>query len=162
MRILFVLVLFLSAGCGRSLEDGFYRFEALSVAQDSCGSAPPLPGPLPSADIEVRGDAVRIDFEGTGPLIPGITGARGRNALVGRFLQDREIERFIADATFDVVQEMLGLSCITFAHTSLLGRIVSPTSFEGSLRVDYLRRPQAQPECIASCVFEVEYRAIRN
>lgn len=159
MRILVPSLLLVLAGCGRSLEEGFYRFEAVSLVQDSCHSGAPVPGPLPLAELGVSGDAVRIDFDAAGPLIPGVTGARGRNALIGRFLQDREVERFIADATFDVVQEILGRSCITFAHTSLVGRILSPHSFEGTLRIDYTRRPQAQPECIASCVVEMEYRA---
>lgn len=162
MRILVLSILFVCAGCGRSLEDGFYRFEALALVQDSCESGAPIPGPLPSAEIEVRGDAVRIDFDPTGPMVAGITGARGRHALVGRFLEDREVERFIADSTFDVIQQIQGLSCVTFSHTSLVGRILGPRAFEGTIRVDYTRRPQAQPDCVASCAVELQYKAFRG
>lgn len=157
-----LMLLWSQAACGRSLEDGLYRFDLLSVAQDSCSAGPDAPKALPSAEIEVRGDGIFIDFVADGPMVAGVTGARGRNALIGRFLPDREVERFIADATFDVVQEIQGLSCITFSHVSLIGRIVDSRAFRGSLRVDYTRRPQAQPDCIPSCVLELEYEASRQ
>ena len=153
-----LLALFL-AGCGQSLEPGRYDFTTTGILQDSCSLEPSPALPLPSADVEVAGETVRLAFAAEGPLVPGLTGARGTKALIGRFLPDREAERFIADGNFDVIREIQGISCIVFSHSAIRARVVDPGSFAGTLRIDYSRRPEAQPECLANCVIEISFVA---
>lgn len=150
-----------ATGCGRTLEDGSYRFETTAVRQDSCSAEPQVELDLPDGAVTSAGETVTIAFEAEGPLVPGLTGASGQKALIGRYLPDKEEERFIADASFDVVREMAGLSCFVFAHASLQARVTGETSFEGTLRIDYTRRPAAQAACLPACVVEVEFAAAR-
>jgi len=157
-----LLALVPAASCGRSLEPGTYAFETRSVRQDSCSTEPAGELLLPDAELEIAGDTVRLAFSSSGPLVPGLSGARGEKALIGRFLPDREVERFIADASFDVVRDIQGISCVAFAHASIEARVESDTRFVGELRIDYTRRTDAQPECPAGCVVQVEFAADRS
>jgi len=154
-------VLLLAAGCGRTLEDGTYRFDTTAIRQDSCSAEPQDDLALPDGRVTSAGETVRIAFAAEGPLVPGLTGASGDKALIGRYLPDKEEERFIADASFDVVREVAGLSCFVFAHAAVRARVEDETSFSGTLRIDYRRRAEAQAACLPSCVVEVEFAAAR-
>ncbi len=148
--------------CGRSLEPGTYAFATTAVRQDSCSLEPSGELPLPDGELEIAGELVRLEFSAEGPLVPGLSGTTGARALIGRFLPDREVERFIADASFDVVREIQGVSCVAFAHASIEARVESDTRFAGELRIDYGRRAEAQPSCLPGCVVEVEFTADRS
>lgn len=160
VRPVLAIPLVLLAACGRELEDGRYAFTPTEVIQDSCGEEPrPVPT-LPDGDLDVDGETVRLEFlPDGGESVPGLERLQRDDAMLGRFLPDRDVERFIADATFDVVREIQGLSCLTFAQVHLEAVIESDTSFAGTLRVDYARRQEAQPECLPACVVEVAFRA---
>lgn len=151
----------LAAGCGKPLEDGTYAFEVRSITQDSCSATPVDELLLPDARVETAGETVQISFSAAGPLVPGLTGASGSRALVGRYLPDDERDRFIADATFDVVREIGGLSCIVFSHASIAATVRDATSFDGALRLSYTRRAEAQAACAAGCVVELVFEARR-
>lgn len=154
-----LVLAFLAAGCGRSLEPGTYAFTTGPVRQDSCSVEPAGELPLPDAELEIAGETLRMVFSSSGPFVPGVSGARGEKAFIGRFLPDREVERFIADASFDVVRDMQGISCVAFSHASIEAQVESDTRFAGRLRVDYARRTDAQPGCPPGCVVEVEFVA---
>jgi hypothetical protein len=157
-----VCVALLATGCGRSLEPGTYAFAVTSVRGDSCALEPRGDLALPAGMLEIAGDTVRIEFSPAGPLVPGLTGATGAKALVGHFLPDREVERFIADSSFDVVREIQGVSCVVFAHASIEARVESESRFAGTLRINYRRRAEAQPACLPGCVIEAEFTADRS
>ena len=155
-----LLVAALAAGCGRELRDGRYDFVATSVRQDGCTSA----GPMPAGDIwdgvlRVTGDGVRLDYD--------LHRARDERAMLGRFLPDDDVERFIADATFDVVTQMgpgpggADTACLAFAHLHLDAVVDGSDRFHGTFRVDYLRRPAAAPECLPGCVIDLDIEARR-
>lgn len=148
-------------GCGRDLESGRYDFVATRVRQDSCTSAGPMqPGDIWDGVLRVTGDAVRLDYE--------LHRAQRERAMLGRFL-DRpgDEEEFIADATFDVVTQMgpgpggAATACLAFAHLHLDAVVDATDRFHGVLRVDYVRRPAAAPECLAGCVIDLEVEATR-
>ncbi|WP_373045961.1 hypothetical protein [Vulgatibacter sp.] len=160
-KLLACAVLLALPACGRGLENGTYAFTTTGIRQDSCSVEPEATLPLPEAEVESAGDSIRLEFAAEGPLVPGLTGASGDKALIGRYLPDREVERFIADATFDVVREIQGFSCFVFAHSSIEARVRDDESFTGRLRIDYTRRPEAQPECLPACIVEVDFDAAK-
>lgn len=164
LRRLLPLLLLLPLSCGRDLRDGFYEFTAVDVLQDGCRleGERVSSGPIWGGRLEVLGDTVRLSYD--------LHEARNTHALIGRFLPDAEVERFIADATFDVQTEMAtpGTAeelraeqhfCRAFARLHVEGRVESTSSFAGRLRVDYQRRPEAAPSCLSSCVLELTYVA---
>ncbi len=152
--------------CERQLEDGVYDFVATEVTQDSC-RAMPRSAPLDIWDgrVHVRGDTILVDYD--------LHGAKNERALVGRFLEDADVEQFIADATFDVDTEMSQPvtttepgtvpppppDCRAFAHLHLHGFVDGPRAFHGQLRVDYTRRPDADPSCLPGCVLDLVFDA---
>lgn len=169
LRRLLPLLLLAPLSCGRELQDGFYDFTAIDVLQDGCRleGERVAPGPIWGGRLEVLGDTVRLSYD--------LHEARNEHVLIGRFLPDAEVERFIADATFDVQTEMATPGtpeelraeqhfCRAFARLHVEGRVKDRTTFAGRLRVDYQRRAEAAPSCLSSCVleltFEAEHRAI--
>ena len=162
-RSLFLLLALLASGCGFALEDGVYALETDAIRQDSCSASPQQTLALPDASVETAGETVRIEFTGAGALLPGLTGAQGERALIGRFLPDKDDERFIADATFDVVRDIQGLSCFVFSHASIRASVGDGgESFSGILRINYSRRVEAQAACLPGCVIEAHFTAIRR
>ena len=162
MRIVLLpLALLLGAACAPPLEEGRYAFEVPAVLQDSCSPSPSGEIQLPDAVIETAGETIRLSFDPEGPLVPGLTEASGRRAMVGRFLAHGP-ERFIADATFDVIRDMGGVSCIVFSHASMTAEVPRVDGFDGRLRINYRRRAEAQAACLPGCVLEVEFTARRT
>lgn len=153
--------LLLCIACAPPLEEGRYAFEVSAILQDSCTPEPTGVLELPDARIETAGETIRLSFDPEGPLVPGITEASGSRAMVGRFLPNGP-ERFIADATYDVIRPIDGISCIVFSHASMVADVKSETSFAGTLRINYRRRAEAQAACLPGCVLEVEFSSRRE
>ncbi len=154
----------LAERAAKELQDGFYDFTATEVLQDGCRSEADqiVEGDIWDGRLEVLGDTVRLSYE--------LHEARNEHTLIGRFLPDAEVQRFIADATFDVQTEMATPGspeelraeqhfCHAFARLHVEGRVRSATTFTGRLRVDYQRRPEAAPSCLSSCVLELRFEA---
>lgn len=156
-----LLSVLLASACGRTIEEGRYRFETVVVRQETCTDAEVVAVDLPEGRLATFGDRVELSFPDEEPEVPGLSGTTGSRTMVGRFFPDGEEERFIADTTFDVVRRMQGVTCLVFSHASLRALVRSETSFGGSLRIVYSRRPEAQAGCPPGCLLFLDYEAFR-
>lgn len=148
------------AGCEAPLNDGVYALQTTAVLQDGCSGDLGEAIELPDVKITTSGKALVMDVAADGPFLAGFTGARGRFAFVGRFFENHD-DQFIADATFDVVKEIRGVSCVVFSQAHIGALVQDENNFLGRLRISYERRPEAAPGCLPGCVLELTFTGSR-
>ena len=147
------LSLALSGGCAPldTQQDGAYALTAVDVLRDECGLLASNEA-LWDGELRTAGDVLYMRY-----------GLMEDMNLVGFFLGGTGGKGFMLDGSVSnaLVTARNTQQCLVDQVTvHLEGQTLSPTEFEGVLRVRYEPRPQDVAGC--ACELWVEYRAVQN
>lgn len=146
------------AGCEDTLETGVYEFSPGSVERLTCPEAPPPSGSW-EGTVEIFGNEVQVSF-----FDPRLFTTAGERALVGRFFFERgasEHRDFIADSSFRTVIPIGGALCPSFSQLGIRATTDGDGAFTGFIRATHAFERTAPRECLASCAWELVFRAER-